>query len=87
MFSRVNANVEEISNIQPLANYFGKKPDLARDKFDRNVVSKLSDIDFEEESEDDFEDIKNIKRYICAFFLTLYFLINMNSFVVVRFIS
>ena len=62
MFSRVNAKVEEISNIQPLANYFGKKPDLTKDKFDRNVVSKLSDISFEEESEDDFEDIKNIKR-------------------------
>ena len=62
MFSRVNANVEQISNIQPLANYFGKKPDLAKDKFDRNVVSKLSDISFEEDAEDDFEDIKNIKR-------------------------
>lgn len=60
MFARVN--VEEISNIQPLANYFGKKPDIKKDKFDRHVVRKLSDIEFESEEEDDFEDIKNIKR-------------------------
>jgi hypothetical protein len=45
-----------------MSNYFGKKPDPEKDPFDRRVCPKLSDISFSEESEDDFEDVKYIKR-------------------------
>ncbi len=46
----------------PLKNYLGKQPGKDEDRYDRRIVPQLSDINFEEDSEDDFEDVKNIKR-------------------------
>ena len=43
-------------------NYFGKKPDPSKDIFNRRTVKQLADISHSEESEDDFEDVRNIKR-------------------------
>lgn len=42
--------------------YFGKKPDPNKDPFNRRTVKQLNDIDFSEDSEDDFEDVKSLKR-------------------------
>lgn len=42
--------------------YFGKKPDPEQDPFNRRQVKQLNDIDFSEDSEDDFEDVRNLKR-------------------------
>lgn len=53
---------KNLSNILPMSNYFGKVPDPQKDRFDRRVTKQLSDIDFETDSEDDFEDIRSIKR-------------------------
>jgi len=44
-----------------LANYFGKKPN-ENDPYDRRVTQKLDDIDFSDDGENDFEDVRNIKR-------------------------
>jgi hypothetical protein len=55
-------NNEEKSNILPLDNYFGGKPNPNKDKFDRIKTIQLNDISFDEESEDDFEDANNLKR-------------------------
>jgi len=43
-------------------NYFGKTPDPNKDIFNRRTVKQLEDISFSEDSEDDFEDVRNIKR-------------------------
>jgi len=43
-------------------NYFGKKPDPVKDIFNRRTVKQLADISHSEESEDDFEDVRNLKR-------------------------
>jgi hypothetical protein len=43
-------------------NYFGKRPDPVKDIFNRRTVKQLADISHSEESEDDFEDVRNIKR-------------------------
>jgi hypothetical protein len=68
-FQCVYEENESVSNLLPLKQYLGKgpKPPVAGkeddyDKFDRRIVPQLSDISFEEDSEDDFEDVKNIKR-------------------------
>jgi len=52
----------EKSNIWPMDNYFGKKPDENKDPFNRRTVKQLNDISFSEDSEDDFEDVKVMKR-------------------------
>lgn len=62
MFARVNQFASDKSNIIPMANYFGKKPDPEKDPYDRRITQQLNDIDFSEDEEDDFEDIRNIKR-------------------------
>ena len=54
--------MEEKSNILPMSNYFGRKPDPNKDPYDRRQVQQLNDISLEEDSEDDFEDVKNVKR-------------------------
>lgn len=54
--------MQESSNMLPMSNYFGKRPDPKKDKFDRRVTQQLNDISYEEDSEDDFEDIRSIKR-------------------------
>jgi len=46
----------------PLASYFGAKPNPDKDRFDRRTVKQLNDIDYSEDSEDDFEDVANLKR-------------------------
>lgn len=46
----------------PMSQYFGKKPDPAKDPFDRRVTQQLNDICFEEDSEEDFEDMRAVKR-------------------------
>ena len=62
VFKRVNFTVEDKSNIYPLSNYYGKKPDPEKDPYDRRITQQLNDIDFSEDEENDFEDIRNIKR-------------------------
>ena len=62
VFEQVHREMEERSNVLPLKNYLGSSPGKEDDKFDRRIVPQLSDISFEEDSEDDFEDAKNIKR-------------------------
>lgn len=62
LFARVNSKMEDRSNLLPLTNYFGKKPEPGKDPYDRRQVQQLNDISFEEDSEDDFEDVKNAKR-------------------------
>lgn len=62
VFNKINEKMEESSNVLPMSNYFGKKPDPNKDPFDRRVTQQLNDISFEEDSEDDFEDIRSIKR-------------------------
>lgn len=52
----------EKSNIWPMDNYYGKKPDPEKDPFNRRTVKQLNDISFSEDSEDDFEDVKALKR-------------------------
>ena len=60
-FTVVNDSIADKSNIYPLANYFGKKPN-ENDPYDRRVTQKLDDIDFSDDGENDFEDVRNIKR-------------------------
>lgn len=62
VFNRVHSKMDERSNILPQDNFFGKVPDPNKDPFDRRTVPQLNDISFEDDSEDDFEDVKNIKR-------------------------
>jgi len=62
VFSKVHASSAAKSNVLPLTNYYGKKPDPNKDPYDRRVTQQLNDIDFSEDDEDDFEDVKNIKR-------------------------
>lgn len=62
LFKEVNANIEERSNLLPMTQFFGKRPNPEKDKYDRREVQQLNDISFEEDSEDDFEDVRNIKR-------------------------
>ena len=45
-----------------MSNYYGKAPDAEKDPYDRRITQQLSDISFEEDSEDDFEDVRAIKR-------------------------
>ena len=60
-------------------NYFGKQPDPEKDQFNRRTVKQLEDISFSDDSEDDFEDVRdmkrqrrtvlteeNLKKYLCA---------------------
>lgn len=61
-FEEVNAEHENKSNILPMKQYVGKPPKNPEDRFDRRFVPQLADISFEEDSEEDFEDIRNIKR-------------------------
>ena len=61
-FEEVNEEHAEKSSILPMSQYVGKPPKNPDDRFDRRVVPQLSDISFEEDSEEDFEDVKNIKR-------------------------
>lgn len=51
-----------MSSLYPLNCYFGKMPDPNEDRFNRRHVKQLNDIDFSEDSEDDFEDVRNLKR-------------------------
>jgi len=60
-FTAVNEGIADKSNIYPLSNYFGRPPN-ASDPYDRRVTQKLDDIDFSEDEENDFEDVRNIKR-------------------------
>ena len=62
MFTKVHEAIADKSNLFPLACYFGAKPDPEKDRFDRRQVKQLNDIDFSEDSEDDFEDVANLKR-------------------------
>lgn len=50
------------ASILPLSNYFGPAPDPSKDPFNRRKVQQLNDIYFSEDSEDDFEDVRSIKR-------------------------
>lgn len=45
-----------------MENYFGKSRDPKKDPFDRRVTQQLNDINFDEDSEDDFEDFNYLKR-------------------------
>ena len=54
--------MREKSNIWPMDNYFGRKPDPSKDIFNRRTVKQLEDISFSDESEDDFEDVRSMKR-------------------------
>jgi hypothetical protein len=59
----MNEKARDYSSIYPQANYFGQVPDPSKDPYDRRKVKQLNDISFEEsESDEEFEDIKNIKR-------------------------
>lgn len=60
-FSAINDSIADKSNIYPLSNYFGKPPNEV-DPYDRRNAKKLEDIDFSEDEENDFEDVRNIKR-------------------------
>lgn len=61
-FREVHKEIEPKSAILPLAQYAGHSPGKDDDRFDRRIVPQLSDISFEADSEDDFEDVKNIQR-------------------------
>jgi hypothetical protein len=45
-----------------MSNYYGKKPDPEKDPYDRRITQQLNDIDFSDDEENDFEDVRNIKR-------------------------
>lgn len=45
-----------------MENYFGGQQDPNKDPFDRRKTQQLNDINFEEDSEEDFEDFKYMKR-------------------------
>ena len=62
VFNRVHEKIAEKSNLFPLNCYFGKKPEADKDPFNRRIVKQLNDIDFSEDSEDDFEDVRSLKR-------------------------
>lgn len=62
VFSKIHEPIEEISNLYPPNCYYGPKPDPNKDRFNRRTVKQLNDIDFSEESEEDFEDVMNLKR-------------------------
>jgi hypothetical protein len=38
LFKKVNSKMEDRSNILPLDSFFGKKPDPAKDPYDRRKV-------------------------------------------------
>ena len=42
--------------------FFGAKPDPEKDPYDRRIVKQLNDISFEESDEEEYEDVKNLKR-------------------------
>lgn len=62
VFTKVHEGIADKSNLYPLSCYFGKKPDPDKDPFDRRSVKQLNDIDYSEDSEDDFEDVRDLKR-------------------------
>lgn len=62
VFNKVQEPIAELSNLHPLSCYFGPSPDPSKDRFDRRTVKQLNDIDFSDDDEDDFEDVRNIKR-------------------------
>jgi len=45
-----------------MSNYFGKVPNPDEDPYNRRKVKQLDDISFEGSEEDEFEDVKNLKR-------------------------
>lgn len=57
VFNEVHEQIAPVSNLYPQNCYFGAKPDPEKDRFDRRTVKQLNDIDFSEDSEDDFEDV------------------------------
>ncbi|CDW83748.1 UNKNOWN [Stylonychia lemnae] len=63
IFDQLNDKAREYSSILPQQNYFGQTPDPMKDPYNRRKVKQLNDISFEEsEDEDEFEDVKNLKR-------------------------
>ena len=62
VLEKVYKKYELKSSILPLSNYYGPKPDPDKDPFNRRKVEQLNDIQFTDDSEDDFEDVRDIKR-------------------------
>jgi hypothetical protein len=62
VFQKVYEKIEDKSPLLPLSCYFGPQPNPEKDRFDRRKVQELNDIEFSEDEEDDFEDVKRIKR-------------------------
>ncbi len=60
-FARMNELADEMGTLYPQSAYYGGKPNPDADPFDKRVVKQLNDIDFEE-STDEEEEIKNLKR-------------------------
>ena len=61
-FEGVHKDMETKSAVLPLKDYMGHESGKGDDRFDRRIVPQLSDISFEADSEDDFEDVRNLKR-------------------------
>lgn len=58
--NQLNKKSQYISPLKPMAAYCGKKPDPAKDPYDRRKVKQLDDIPFE--SDDEPEEIRNFRR-------------------------
>ena len=59
-FDEMNTRLEDKSSIYPQAQYFGENTDEKVDKYNNRKVKALNDISFEED--EDWEEIKNLKR-------------------------
>lgn len=62
VFDKMNERASEYSQIMPQSNYFGQPPDPNKDPYDRRKVKQLDDISFEESEEDEYEDVRSLKR-------------------------
>ena len=62
IFEKLNEKAKEHSSIYPMSNFLGQTPDPNKDPFDRRKVKQLNDISFEESSEEEYEDVKSLKR-------------------------
>ena len=56
----MNEVAQDHSQLLPMSNFFGQPPNPEKDPYDRRKVKQLNDISFE--SDEDFEDVKNLKR-------------------------
>ena len=60
VFARMNPLAEEKGSLYPQSTYFGAQSQSTEDRWVTNKVKALNDIEFE--SDEDWEEIKNLKR-------------------------